>query len=268
MATSDAPISIDSVTLTVHDLDTVADFYARVIGLAVHTRDREGATLGADRPLLHLRQDPAAPRRSPRDAGLFHTAFLLPSRPVLGGWLRHVETSGARLDGAADHGVSEAFYLADPEGNGVEVYWDKPREEWPLAGDRIEMGNDPVDAAGILAAARPWTGAPDGTVIGHVHLQVGEVAAAEAFWTGEAGLALTHRYPAASFFASGGYHHHIAANTWRSRGAPPLAFPRTGLTDVALRAAPGTTLRGRCAIRDPWNVPIRIVDVVSAAAAA
>lgn len=114
-----APISVDTITLTVHDIDAMADFYGGILGLAVHARDGDSAILGADRPLVHLQRDRAAPRRSPRDAGLFHTAFLVPDRADLGGWLRHFGERGLRLDGAADHGVSEALYLADPEGNGT-----------------------------------------------------------------------------------------------------------------------------------------------------
>lgn len=268
MATSDAPIMIDTVTLTVHDLDRVADFYARVVGLAVLARDGGSATLGADRPLLHLVADPAAPRRSPREAGLFHTAFLLPSRADLGAWLRDFAEAGGRLDGAADHGVSEALYLTDPEGNGIEIYWDKPRAAWPIEGDRIAMVNAPIDFADLAAAARgPWRGAPEGSVVGHVHLQVGDIGTAEAFWSGTMGLALTCRFPDASFFAAGGYHHHIGANVWRSRGAPPLSGPRTGLAEVALRAEPAaaSAVAGRTGaadgrLADPWNVPIRVVE--------
>jgi catechol 2,3-dioxygenase len=270
MPSSDAPVSIDSVTLTVHDLERVADFYRDVLGLAVHARDGGTATLGAGRPLLHLRRDAAARRHAPGDAGLFHTAFLLPSRADLGAFLRRHADRGQTLDGAADHGVSEALYLADPEGNGIEVYWDKPREAWPIAGGRIEMGNDPIDLGDLAAAATaPFAGAPADTVIGHVHLKVGDLAAAEAFFTGPLGLALTHRYPAASFFAAGSYHHHVAANVWRSRGAPPVDGRSTGIAEIAFRATPsafaglahgaagsdGETI----VLAEPSGIPLRVV---------
>lgn len=135
------------------------------------------------------------------------------------------------------------------------------------------MVNEPVDFDGLLAAARPWSGAPDGTVIGHVHLQVGDVATAEEFWSGVVGLGITSRYPGATFFGSGDYHHHVAANVWRSRGAPPLAFPRTGLTELALRVEPAARAAlaartGGSPDRDPWNIPIRLVETAPVVAAA
>ena len=266
MASSDAPIEIDSVTLTVRDLAGMAGFYQRVIGLAPLARDGSEVRLGVDgRTLVVLKGDPAAPVRGRGAAGLFHTAFLLPDRAALGGWLRHASAAGVPLDGASDHGVSEALYLDDPEGNGIEIYADRPRSAWRVdAGGAVAMGTDPLDLQALAAAAAPWDAAPAGTVIGHVHLKVGDLAPAERFWTDVVGLSVTCRYPAAVFAASGGYHHHVACNVWRSRGAPAVGYG-TGLARVTLRAdaehAAGIAARTADADRlaEPFGVAVEIV---------
>lgn len=267
MATSDAPITIDSVTLTVRDLAKVAAFYEDVIGLARLSDDGHAARLGVDgRTLVVLEADPSAPSASQRAAGLFHTAFLLPSREALGGWLSDATARGVALDGASDHIVSEAIYLDDPEGNGIEVYADRPRADWQHEGGSVVMRSDPLDLHGLAAAGTPWRSAPTGTVIGHVHLKAGQLASAEAFWTETVGLDISCRYPGATFFSSGGYHHHIATNVWRNAGAGPIG-PGTGLRRVTLRAdadhaaAIATRTGEDAAIRlaDPWGVAIEVV---------
>lgn len=272
MATSDGPIEIDSVTLTVRDLPLIAEFYERVVGLHRLGADGESARLGIDgRTLVHLQGDRHARIRGPREAGLFHTAFLLPSRASLGGWLRHAAGAGVRLDGASDHVVSEALYLDDPEGNGIEVYADRPRAEWQHDRDMVVMRTDPLDLDALGAAATaPWDGAPLRTVIGHVHLKAGDLALAEPFWTAMMGLEIRARYPSATFYSSGGYHHHIATNVWRSPRAPPLTEGGTGIAEVALRAAPAefAAIAGRTgheadgsslAIADPSGIALRVL---------
>ena len=261
MATSDAPIEIGHVILTVHDLDALSAFYQRAVGLELLASDGESARLGAGgRLLLELRRDPAARRSSPREAGLFHTAFLLPDRRDLGALLNAYAERGFQLEGASDHAVSEALYLSDPEGNGIEIYADRPRAAWPRgAAGEIEMTTERLDIAALRrAAAGPWTGAPADTVVGHVHLRVGAIPEAEAFYTGVLGMDLVTRYPGGSFYATGGYHHHLATNTWHSRGAAPRSGPDTGLAAVVLRAEPAAfaALEARAnegALRDPWN---------------
>ncbi|WP_116133532.1 VOC family protein [Tropicimonas sp. IMCC34043] len=259
MATNTAPLEIGRVTLTVNDLDKVGGFYERALGLARLQADGEQAVYGAGgRPLLELRADKGARRPSRREAGLFHTAFLLPSRADLGAWLHHAAAEGIQLQGASDHLVSEALYLADPEGNGIEIYIDRPRDVWNWKDGTVLMATDPIDLQAVAdTATAPWRGAPEGTVVGHVHLQVGDLAAAEAFYTGTLGFPVTCHYPGATFFGSGGYHHHLAGNVWNSRGADARPRPSTGLDAVEILGTPDALAAlGRGdgdALTDPWG---------------
>jgi catechol 2,3-dioxygenase len=256
MSTATAPTEIAHVTLTVHDLPGVAAFYEQALGLRRLSGDATEVTLGADRPFLTLQSDRAARRSAPSEAGLFHTAFLLPDRTSLARWLSHVAATGVQLQGASDHLVSEAIYLADPEGNGIEVYVDRPRSAWAFDGARVRMDTLRLDLNALLrTASGPWTGAPDGTVIGHVHLQVGDVGQARDFWTGAMGMDEMAGMPSATFLASGGYHHHIAGNIWNSRGAKLRSQPATGLARVDLASSvlpPGDRA-------DPWGTAIRVI---------
>ncbi len=272
---TEAPLRVGKVTLTVLDLDAVRDFYQRAIGLELLSGDAAVALLGAGGVgFLELRRDAAARLGTRREAGLFHTAFLLPTRADLGRWMREASAQGLRIDGAADHVVSEAIYLADPEGNGIEIYRDRAPADWTWAGDEVVMRNDRLDLNELASAggAEPWRGAPAGTVVGHVHLQVGEFAAAEAFYAGALGLDITCRYPGATFYSSGRYHHHIATNIWNSRGAPVRSGPVTGIAEVELLAADSQTLyaaragigalasteENGIAARDPWGTLIAV----------
>ncbi|WP_353471442.1 VOC family protein [Salipiger sp. H15] len=261
MATSDAPLDIGQVSLTVNDLAKVGDFYQSALGLEKLSDDGTEARFGAgDRSLIALRQDRAAPRHSPREAGLFHTAFLLPARADLGAWLRHAAETRIPLQGASDHLVSEALYLADPEGNGIEIYIDRPRETWTHRNGEIEMATNHLDLQDVAGSATAaWQGAPEGTVVGHVHLQVGRLDPAEAFYAETLGMAVTNHYPGATFYGSGGYHHHLASNIWNSRGAGPRKGPATGLTEIELRGTADeiAAIRGRAPagtpLVDPWG---------------
>lgn len=264
MSTSTTAIEIGRVALTVNDIDGVAAFYAAALGL--EPLDRDGATrrLGAGgRTLLELRADRAARRASGREAGLFHTAFLMPDRPALARWLVHAAGTGVRLQGASDHLVSEAIYLADPEGNGIEVYVDRPRDAWPYRDGALRMATDPLDLEALARDAdAPWTGAPGGMVVGHVHLQVGDVPEAEAFYAGQLGFAVTTHYPGAAFYGSGGYHHHLGTNVWNSRGAGRRSAGTTGLADLELLADPAEYDRIAAgpgtALRDPWGTSVTV----------
>lgn len=253
---SETPVSIGKVTLTVRDLDGVGDFYQRVIGLHRHGGDPDHLLLGNGQSLLlELRRDKAARQSTRREAGLFHTAFLLPSRAHLGAWLHHFAGLGLRLDGAADHVVSEAVYLHDPEGNGIEVYRDRSGDAWTWENGQVAMRNDPLDFDGILASGQSsaWAGAPVGASVGHVHLQVGDLPPAEAFYTQVLGLEVTCRFPGATFYASGGYHHHLATNVWNSRGAAPRSFPSTGLQEVELLSKGGVPSGTPDGLVDAWG---------------
>ncbi|MBO9470888.1 VOC family protein [Endozoicomonas sp. G2_2] len=270
---SATPLSVADVTLVVRDLATVSRFYQQAIGLQPLATDRAEHVLGAgDQALLRLRADPGARRPGRRAAGLFHTAFLLPSRPDLGAWLRHtLAQKDARITGASDHAVSEALYLHDPEGNGIEVYVDRPREQWTRQGGWVEMTTEPLDVDDLLGQARSaWRGAPAATRIGHVHLQVGDTVTAESFYRDGLGFAVTHRRPGATFFATGGYHHQLAANVWNSQGATPRDPATTGLAALTLATPRGDLLEhtDASAIRhDPWGIAIELTRASAPAAA-
>ena len=220
-----ADARLGAIRLRAGDVGRLRDFYETTIGLEPLRGDNGVASLGVDgTPLVELVSDPEAPSRPPRSTGLFHLALLVPTRADLARTLRRVADSGWPLSGASDHLVSEALYLSDPEGNGIELYRDRPRDEWPLAGGSIEMATLPLDLQDVLADPGGQTAAasmPMGTTLGHVHLQVADLDAAEAFWVDALGLDVTVRgYPGALFTSVGGYHHHVGLNTWAGVGAP------------------------------------------------
>lgn len=264
---SSAPLRIGTVRLKVRDLDSVSDFYRRVLGLVLLAKEDGSVTLGTDAtPLLKLDGDPASRPRDGRQAGLFHTAFLMPARADLGRWLAHVANARVPLQGAADHIVSEAIYLADPEGNGIEVYADRPVSHWRDSNGDILMATQPLDAQDLLKAAEgtTWTGFPQGGIIGHVHLQVGDTTEAERFYRDVLGFEIASRYPGASFFGSGGYHHQLAGNFWNSRGAGRRDPSAAGLTEITLRVAPSERdailqrTGGAERLTDPWGTAIAL----------
>ena len=268
-----ASVRVGHVTLRVRDIDRVSAFYASALGLQILSSAKGQTVLGAgDTPLLTLIGDGALSPRDPSTAGLFHTAFLLPSRAHLARWLVHVAESGVRLDGASDHKVSEALYLADPEGNGIEIYADRPTNAWHDADGAIAMTTDPLDLEALAGhAERPWAGFPEDGFIGHVHLQVGDARAAEAFYADSLGLEVMARYPGASFFGADGYHHQLAANHWRSRGAGQHPTGQAGLAEVTLVVAPEVhdrvarsarvaEVEDRIVVEDPWGTAIALVD--------
>jgi catechol 2,3-dioxygenase len=215
---------LGSIRLRTADTGLLRDFYQRVIGLRPLVSDDGVTALGAgDSVLVELDPDAGAPPRPPRTTGLFHLALLVPTRADLARALRRVWEAGWQLSGASDHLVSEALYLSDPEGNGVELYRDRPREEWRQAGGELEMATLPLDLESVLGEDQDGeVGAmDDGTVLGHVHLQVADLAPAQAFWVDALGLDVTVRsYPGALFVSAGGYHHHVGLNTWAGVGVP------------------------------------------------
>jgi catechol 2,3-dioxygenase len=222
--------SIGTVRLTVSDLERSREFYEQAVGLRSSERDDGTLAFGVDdeRPLVELRGDESAPRLDPRATGLYHLAVLVPSRRDLALALARVADARWTLDGASDHLVSEALYLSDPDGNGIEIYRDRPRSEWPRAEGDLAMDTLPLDLDSVLGelagAPERQPLAPHGTQIGHVHLKVSDIREAEAFYSGLLGFDVMVRgYPGALFVSAGGYHHHIGMNTWQSAGAgaPP-----------------------------------------------
>ncbi len=236
-AVSIAPDTVmGTVALTVSDLARSREFYERALGL--QAADGPGGTIalsaGGGHPLVQLHGDSSAPRRDRRATGLYHLAILLPTRLDLALAFARLAEARWPLDGASDHLVSEALYLSDPDGNGVEVYRDRPREEWRHTDGRLEMATLPLDLEGVLGelsgATEPQAKAPAGTTIGHVHLQVADIPETEAFYHGILGFDVTVRgYPGALFVSAGGYHHHVGLNTWQSLHSPPPAPGSIGL---------------------------------------
>jgi len=255
------PVHVASVGLRAKDVVAVAAYYRSLLGLATLAEAGGGVTLGAGGTAL-LEIEPLGPKGlpdDPRSAGLFHTAFLLPSRADLGRWILRASEQRLPVDGMSDHLVSEAIYLTDPEGNGVEIYADRPPEGWRWKDGRLEMATLALDLRPVVASAgpnpEPYGAAPAGLRIGHVHLRAGDPAEAERWWTSAIGLDVTAHYPGATFLASGGYHHHIAANSWQSRGAGPRDPGRSGLSYVALSGS-GVTKAQELA--DPWGTVVRL----------
>jgi catechol 2,3-dioxygenase len=233
VAPIDPATSIASVQLTIADLNRSVRFYESQLGFTVHVRDDRTAWLGAGGPdLLVLSQSENAPRVR-GTTGLYHFAILVPSRLDLARALRRLVATDTVMQGAADHGVSEALYLADPDGNGIEIYRDRPRAEWPYVDGALRMGSDPLDFDALLAekaGASDDRGLAPETTMGHVHLHVSHLADAERFYVGILGFELMQRYgPSALFVSAGGYHHHIGLNTWAGVGAPPPPAGAIGL---------------------------------------
>ena len=261
-----APLRIGRVRLRVRNIDAVSEFYQHVLGLAIIDQNAGAITLGAGKvPLLELSGDPSATPRHARDAGLFHTAFLLPSRVDLAHWLGHAFTLGIKLQGASDHIVSEAFYLADPEGNGIEVYADRPVSRWRDTDGQIKMVTEPLNIPDLLSVSMgDWAGLPEGGIIGHVHLQVGDTAAADAFYQGILGFDISNRYPGASFFGSGGYHHHLACNIWNSRRAGTRPAGAAGLETVEILVRDPSLCAAILARADGAGIPVKPIGDSSA----
>ncbi len=235
MAEISEELRLGEVVLNVGHLKEMAGFYQEVIGLKLLEENERMVRLGvsgSDEALLVLKKiDNAVVPEVPR-IGLFHTAFLLPTRESLADVLLHLAKSGYPIDGAGDHAYSEALYLHDIEGNGIEIYADRPKAEWMRDGDgNLPMVTEQVDVDSLLQIAtdEPFTGMPNGTIIGHVHLQVADADKAEQFYKEVLGMNLTTAIPSARFFAAGDYHHHIGSNVWTGRNLELLQENETGL---------------------------------------
>ncbi|QLC34594.1 VOC family protein [Halarchaeum sp. CBA1220] len=271
-----AGMHVGRVALTVGSLDAVLPFYRDGLGFAVERADGRARLRAGDRTRLVLVEDADAPARPSAAAGLYHVAIRVPDRPALAAVLERVRESGHTLSGASDHGVSEALYLRDPEGNGIEVYRDRPRAEWPRSPDGTPaMGTRPLDLSALAADAPDVGGGlPDGTDVGHVHLEVRDLDASEAFYAGTLGLAVQERVERAVFAAAGGYHHHVACNTWQSRRAPAdsaarglrwveFAYPDAASVAAARERLPAERVVERdddvVEVTDPDGIRLRLV---------
>lgn len=272
MATIAPETTIGMVVLTVADLERSLAYYQQQIGLTLQARTADEAVLGAgDTPLLRLRALPGA-RSVRRATGLYHFALRVPSRLELARVLRHLVDSRTPISGSSDHLVSEALYLADPDGHGIEIYRDRPRSAWYDRDGNFRMSTERLDVEGVLAElandAQPWNGLHPETVMGHIHLQVADVDAARHFYTTVLGFEHMTDYPMASFVGAGGYHHHIGMNSWMGLGAPPppddaarLLWYEVCLPDEAALTAvlgwvdaagvPRTAREGAWLVRDP-----------------
>ena len=271
------------VVLQVSDVERSLGFYQQVLGLRVLARGGAAATLGAhgdDRVLVELRAgDGVKPLARPR-LGLYHFAILLPSRAALGAFIRHLAGLHAQA-GTADHLVSEALYLQDPDNLGIEVYADRPRSAWRTSGSELAMTTEPLDLASVVAEAGDtlWTGMPAGTVIGHVHLHVGDLEQAAVFYHEALGFdKMVWSYPGALFLAAGGYHHHLGTNTW-ARGALPATASDARLVEWAVVLPSAADVRAvtesltehgitadasshdGAVARDPWGTAVRLRSV-------
>jgi len=243
----DPELSIDSVHLAVADLGRSIDFYERALGLPLIERTEDEARLGPDaaRPALRLSEVSEPVPVPVRATGLFHVAWLHPTRAALAATIRRIATARWPFTGAADHGVSEALYLNDPDGLGIEIYADRPRERWRRSQDgSIEMVTLPLEVDDLLAQ---WLEQPSETIepgssLGHVHLKVSDVPRAEAFYRDALGFEEQAQIPSAAFLSAGGYHHHLGLNSWQSAGAGAAPAHAPGLREVRFRLGrPGLT---------------------------
>lgn len=277
------PMRVGMVTLRVRDLDKVADYYRDAIGLTVMTRTAAGVRLGAGGvPLLDLEKRESAAREARNAAGLYHTAFLMPTRKDLARWLVHAAASRIPLSGFADHLVSESVYLDDPEGNGIEIYADRAPELWQWNAGTVTMATDPLDIDGLLALTdtrtTSYARAPDGLRIGHMHLRVGDLEQADRFYGSVIGFDPTRKRTGAAFLSSGRYHHHLGINVWQSRGAGRRDDTATGLAWFSLEisgpdilqaqeqrlqqaGAPAVAINDGIETADPWGTKVRLIKV-------
>lgn len=269
---------VGSFTLRVADLARSIAFYTQLIGLTLFDQTLTTASLGTGkRVVLHLTQVVGARRQPPNTTGLYHAAILLPDRRALAVKVAQLASQGVRL-GQGDHLVSEAFYLSDPDGNGLELYRDRPRTEWIWQDGQVRMATDPVDVDGLFAEIDDQEllsdpRLPDGTKLGHMHLRVGDTTLAEQFYHDVLGFDVVSRFPGAVFVSAGGYHHHIGLNAWESRGGQAPVSPSAGLEEftialpdrsaldqlVARVEATGVMVRREgevMRLRDPWGTGI------------
>jgi len=276
-----ASARLGAVHITVSDLERSIDFYERAIGLRLHRREDGTVALGAggDDVLVLVEQPGALP--AGRHAGLYHFALLHPSRAELARAAMRLATTRTPIEGASDHGISEAIYLPDPDGNGIELASDFPKEQWPDLSDPATYagGPKPLDLYGLLelAGTEGSQYVDPGLTVGHVHLHVGDIPRALAFYRDVLGFDVMTEFPGAAFVAAGGYHHHVGLNVWRGQGVPPAPADRVGLHHwtLVLPNADLEALRARVQhagiaheehadgllLRDPWGIALLVTPV-------
>ncbi len=266
-------LRVGPVQIIVTDLDRSIEFYARAIGLRLLRREGNLATMGAGAEDLVVLTEEASARPAGRHAGLYHFALLHPSRAELARAAQRLVDTRTPINGASDHGISEAIYLPDPDGNGIELAADRGREHWGDLRDPATIGPRPLDMAGLLSTVdgeEPPGQADPGLVVGHVHLHVGDIDEALDFYRDVIGFQVMTRFPSAAFIAAGGYHHHLGLNTWRGEGVPPVPDGVVGMrrwTVVLPDTGPVEQLRSRVQaaglphgdsgdgllVSDPWD---------------
>jgi catechol 2,3-dioxygenase len=276
---------IGRVRLRVGDLERSLRFYRDVLGLGIAREEGSKVALAprsSPRELILLEERPGIRRRPSRPVmtGLYHVALLVPSRAELGRALLGLNQAQYPLRGMSDHAVSESLYLDDPDGNGLEIYADRSREQWPIRDGVVQMTVDPMDVEGVISAAQPvslpWRGLPAGTVVGHVHFTVSDLERAVRFYRNVIGFDMMMRVPSLAAVSAGGYHHHLNLNTWAGEGAPPDSDQVAGLAgwelrvpdararrDLIDRLAGAGALTGSpsgAAARDPDAIPIDIEE--------
>jgi catechol 2,3-dioxygenase len=278
-ATLPDTLRLGPVHLTVTDLDRSVSFYESAIGLRLARREGVEAALGAGgKELLVLTEEPQA-RPAGRHAGLYHFALLHPSRLELARAAQRLIATHTPVSGASDHKISEAIYLPDPDGNGIELAADRSREHWGDLSDPTALGGpEPLDLPGLMAlveGTEPPAQASDDLRVGHVHLHIGDVEDALAFWRDVIGFEVMTRFPSAAFVAAGGYHHHLGLNTWRGEGVPPMPAGSVGMRSwtlvleqpaevaavrerVADGGAPVEERPGGFLTRDPWHNAVTV----------
>lgn len=231
---------VSTAALRVSDLPASLKFYTGLVGLQILVQEPGAAVLGAgSRPILRLLEVKGAAPQPPGTTGLYHVAILFPDRPALARKIAQIAAVRYPF-GYADHLVSEAFYLSDPDGNGLELYRDRPREEWTWEGGEVQMANAPIDFRSFYGEVNPDDprlsdpAAPEGTCLGHMHLRIADLATALAFYRDGLGFDLTCRFPGALFLSAGGYHHHLGMNIWESRGGRPAGENTAGLQEFSI----------------------------------
>jgi catechol 2,3-dioxygenase len=276
-----ATLRLGAVHLVVSDLDRSVAWYQRALGLRVHRQDVGEAALGTGGDdVIVLREDPVA-RPAGRHSGLYHYALLYASREELARAALRLAATSTPIEGASDHGTHEAIYLPDPDGNGIELAADRPREQWPTPEEEFSGGGPrPLSFESLLATVtgeRPRPQAGPGLRVGHVHLHVGDIDEGLAFYRDLLGFEVWFVLPTAAFVAAGGYHHHLGFNVWRGHGAPPAPEHVAGLDHwtIALDTAEQVAeVRARVdaagiavephddgfTVRDPWGIAVRFIS--------